>query len=479
MPKKKLELRPYQKRCVDFLLENDGGFVNLPPGAGKTAILLTFLKIWLKKNPGKKFLLTAPLNILYDAWTEEPKTWAPGIRVFNLHKEQKFDPEYDLYLVSPAQLQKLFQKHNKILRRFSGFAVDESTLYKNPYSLRTLAVHKMLEKMNYQVSIAMTGTVITKHLLDIYGQFFVVDQQKLSHDYMIFRSKFFTPSKDGRDWLPKPGAVDEILKRISYRTFTLTDEEYEKVGYPAKVEKDFYFNLTPKMYNKYKQLHKEFLLELEDKTLDRTQHKGKVYAGAVSYGYCTQFTSGNFYEPIFKEVPDPKNKGEKILKKVGAKANYVHRERLNVLEEILNSIEGYPALVAYEYTSDIELFKKLKLKNVRYINGQTNPSDTKKYIEEWNAGKVSVLFAQIRSASHGLNLQKGGNNVIFYQVPDDYEKYFQFLSRIVRPGQKKKMVSIYRIICRGTVDEILRLQILRKKTLTSNNFISKLKSLTV
>jgi len=468
-------LRKYQKRAVSFLKKNNGGAVFLRPGAGKTAITLTYLRSWFKENPEKKVLVIGPLNVVYDAWEEEPKKWFSTLKVFNLHREA-YQPGYQLYLINPNQFVR--QISNRWMREFSGLIVDESTMFKTVDSQRTEKYHRFIDVVPLEMSMILTGTPYTKNLLDIYCPYYAIDRKRLGPDYYFYRGKFFEPDSTGRKWEPKEGAQEEIVRRLSHKSFILTEKEEAEIGYPETVFNDLYFKLDPKNWKIYSKFQQDLILELDTKTIDKSHHANKVYTGAVTYNYCSQFVQGNFYEPVFKKIPHPKKEGETKLKKVGNNINFAHNLRLDVLKNLLDVLNGDPLFVIYNFTSDLTLFKKLKLKPSEYaiVKGGMSPTEVKAILKKWNEGKLICVFAQIKTVSHGLNLQFGGSNICYFSCPDDYELYFQSLHRLVRPGARKRFVTIHRIICRYTVDEIRRLQILEGKEYGAKEFNTALRN---
>lgn len=475
-------LRPYQKRGVAFLSKNNGGALFLPPGAGKTIITLTFFDRWLRKNKNKPILLIAPLGVMYDAWEYEPKQNFPNLKICNIHKTG-YLPGHQIYLINPERFVIDIKHNEKYLRLMRGVCVDESTMFKNCFSgyngkvNRTQNFHRYIDVINPIMRLILTGTPITRNLLDIYGQYYLIDKWALGGNFNIYRSEFFEPMPDGRSWMAKEGTVDRIVKILSKKSFILTPKEEKQIGYPKVLESDLYFRLSPRIQKKYNKLHKDFILEVAGHTIDKTQHKGKIYSGAVNYGYCTQFTSGNMYEAITKLIPDPKNPSKMIIKKIGNKINYIHKERLNVLSHLIDTLQGDPLFVLYQHSSDLDMFKRIKVKNSEIIKGGMTVTQKASIISRWNSGKITVLYAQIKTVSHGLNLQFGGSNVCFYTMPDDYELYNQAFKRVARPGQKAAQVTVNRIIARNTVDEIQRLQILNRKTFTADQFNKKLREI--
>lgn len=463
MPLKHPPLRPYQKRATAFLKKNDGGAVFLRPGAGKSAAVCKWVSGVLRKDKGSKFLLVSMLSVIYDAWQHEPAKWATNIKVRNIHKDGYADDGSNFYVLNPERFVKAIKTNEPWIRKFNGFIIDESTIIKNYYAPkkdkktgqtkfhRTYYFLRFLDVVKPTYRAIITGTPVERHLMDLWSQMYVVDKKLLGSDFWRFRSIFFEPAPDGYGWLTRDGAQEEILKRISIKTFTITKAEEDKIGYPKEIENDIYFTLSEKSMKKYKQLEKDFLIDLDNILVDKSKHKGKLWGNAVSYTYLSQFTSGAVYH---------KKEDERV-----SKAEYIHEERLTVLRDLLQVLDGAPLLVLYHNNFDITYFKKLKIKKARYLKDASSAAEAQNILDEWNTGKLTVLFAQISKASHGLNLQFGGRDICYYNVPHDYGLVYQSRHRLVRPGQKSDSVTIHRIICRRTVDEIKRLQILRNKTL--------------
>ena len=87
-------------------------------------------------------------------------------------------------------------------------------------------------------------------------------------------------------------------------------------------------------------------------------------------------------------------------------------------------------LVAYNYKADLARILA-KFPQAEYL---TKAADT---IERWNAGKVPMLLAHPASAGHGLNLQHGGNIIVWFGLNWSLELYQQFNARLHRQGQTK------------------------------------------
>jgi SNF2 family DNA or RNA helicase len=72
--------------------------------------------------------------------------------------------------------------------------------------------------------------------------------------------------------------------------------------------------------------------------------------------------------------------------------------------------------------------------------------------DDWNARKIDILLAHPASAAYGLNLQKGGNHVIWFGLNWSLELYQQANKRLHRQGQTEKVI-VHHLVVEGGVDE--------------------------
>ena len=116
--------------------------------------------------------------------------------------------------------------------------------------------------------------------------------------------------------------------------------------------------------------------------------------------------------------------------------------------ELIESLQGKPALVFYNFKHDkfriLEALEKTDL-NVRELRA---PQDQ----DDWNSGKVDILLAHPASAAYGLNLQEGGNHVVWFGLTWNYEQYTQANARLHRQGQNERVI-VHHLVCQGTRDE--------------------------
>ena len=143
----------------------------------------------------------------------------------------------------------------------------------------------------------------------------------------------------------------------------------------------------------------------------------------------------------------------------------IHDRKLEALEDLIESANGKPLLVAYWFKHDRE--RILKRFPARDINA-------KKDIEDWNEGKIPVALIHPASAGHGLNLQEGGSTIVWFSLTWSLELYQQLNARLYRQGQKHTVI-IEHLVTEGTVDEDI-LRAIEKKDNTQNAMIEAVKA---
>ena len=148
----------------------------------------------------------------------------------------------------------------------------------------------------------------------------------------------------------------------------------------------------------------------------------------------------------------------------------IHDKKLDALEDILEANES-PILLCYWFKHDLtRIEKKLKELKVKYAK-----IDSEESINNWNKGLYKVGLVHPASAGHGLNLQEGGNTIVWYGLTWSLELYQQTNARLYRQGQRSDTVVIIHIVTAGTIDEDI-LAALKNKDVTQNRLIEAVKA---
>jgi SNF2 family DNA or RNA helicase len=278
--------------------------------------------------------------------------------------------------------------------------------------------------------------------MDLWAEFKVLDMGKrLGRFITHYRDEFFQPDKRNGiqvfSYKPRPGAEDEIYRRISDITISMKSTDYLKM--PECVMNEVQVTLSDKEREAYDTLRRDLVLTLKDEEIDAAN------AAALSGKLC-QMANGAIY-------------GE------DKRAIHLHDQKLDALEDLIEGANGKPVLVAYWYKHDLDRIQKRFA--VREIK-------TSRDIDDWNAGTIPVGLIHPASAGHGLNLQAGGATLIWFGLTWSLELYQQTNARLWRQGQKETVV-IHHIITRGTIDEKI-MKALKSKEGTQSALIEALKA---
>ena len=304
---------------------------------------------------------------------------------------------------------------------FDGVVLDELSSFKSPSSKRFKAMRKVRPLIKHIVGL--TGTPSPNGLIDLWAQIYLLDQGKrLGRTLTEYRNRYFNPGRRNGyvvyDWVPKDGAEDEIYRRISDICISMKACDYLKL--PERVDVVRAVKLNDEAQAAYTEMEKEAVLELGPNEI--------VDAGtaAVVSGKLLQIANGAVYDE-------------------DGKTHIIHESNLDTLEDVIESVNGRPVLVFYAYQHDLERIMQ-RFPQARKLEGSAE-------IDAWNRGEIPILLAHPAGAGHGLNLQAGGNHIVWFGLTWSLELYQQANARIYRQGVKGERVTITHLVAEGTIDE--------------------------
>ena len=472
-----------QKKAVKFLLEHAAAALLADPGIGKSSIVLGAFKVLKKKGLANKMLVIAPLKVAHLVWPYEVKKWIDfnGFTVEVLHgskKDEALRREADIYVINYEGLDWLMGAEKRTdgrgrvsvqidLSRFRalGFdtlVMDELTKMKNTQSGRFKTMKAALNTFGRRWGL--TGTPVPNGLIDLFGQMYVLDQGRALGQYVThYRQKYFIPSHDGFDWHLRKGADKEIFERIEPTALRLDADDY--IDMPEVVMNRIMFDLPPKIRQIYDALEEEMITKIDDNLI--------VASNAASASMkCRQVCNGGLYlDPTVLELIGDK------LPKLGAKRDHLdlHQEKSDLLEDLVNELQGSPLLVAYDFNHDLDRLLGRFGKDTPFLGGGVNAKRAKDIEGAWNRGEIPLLFGHPQSIGHGLNLQQAGNHVCWYSLTFNFELYDQFIRRVWRQGNKRERVFVHHLLARNTVDEVMW-HAIQGKDKTQTNFLEMLRS---
>jgi len=454
-----INFHKYQEKAISFLLGQGCGGLFLSPGLGKSPITLEVIAELLDKKKIRKTLIIAPLRVVYSTWPTEIKKWLDfeDLTYTILHgtqKDKNLEKDVDIYLMNPDGLSWLIRtldptgKKKEIEHKFDMLVIDESSQFKHTNTARFKLLKKILN--DFRRKTILTGSPVANGYLGIFGQIYILDQGLSLGRYIThFKNKYFTPSGyEGYTWTIQPDGEGRILKAIEPYVMHMSAEDFLEM--PELIYVDRKVDLPPAAMKIYQEVKKELISSIGEEDL---------VAGSASVASmkCRQIANGGVY----------------LVSGDVESVRHIHDEKTKELRSLIDELEGSPALVAYEFKHDLARIRKEFGEDIPHIGSGVSPKDTMQIVDDWNAGKISVLVCHGKSMAHGLNMQQSGNAVIFYSIPWDLETYEQLIRRVYRQGQKNR-VFVYHIAARNTVDTTI-LRSLKEKDNTQKGFLNWLK----
>jgi SNF2 family DNA or RNA helicase len=428
----------YQLRALGFvisrLLDEDkpghkGCGLWLEMGLGKTVVVLSAID-WLIDNlEVRKVLVVGPVRVVSHGWPAEIEKWA-HTRWIRYSRILGGVRERQRGALRQAQVYLINYENLRWLIRFwsvnGGWpydmvVFDESSKMKSPGAKRFQAFRGILQGLNVEKVITLTGTPADNALQDLWAPTFLLDRgASLGRTADAFRSRWFRPHPAGYGYVRLPHSKDEIMERIRPIHLSMRTKDY--LTLPPLIHTKIMVDLPPQARALYDRLERELYAILDSGTELRMAN------AAVAKQKARQAANGALY------LPDSKAWEE------------VHSAKLDALEDIIEEANGNPVLVGVAFHSDYDRIL------ARFSKARRLDKDPKT-IDKWNNNEIPILLTHPASAGYGLNLQLGGANIItHFSLPWSLGQLQQFVARLFRQGQVNPVFN-HMILARDTVDE--------------------------
>lgn len=441
----------YQQYAIEKIAENNACGLFLDMGMGKTVSTLTAIKE-LKCNyfDVNKVLIIAPLRVAKMTWSCEVEKWdhLEGLKVSKVLGTEKqrlaaLKADADIYIINRENTEWVVNHYGRSWP-FDMVVIDELSSFKSSSSRRFKALRKVRPLIKRIVGL--TGTPTPNGLIDLWPQLYLLDRgERLGKTLTGYRKEYFDPGQKNwqtgvvYNYVPKATAEKAIYDKISDICVSMKADDYLEV--PELIEIPVEIELDPNDYKKYESLEKDLVLSISE-----TEDIEAMTAAGLS-NKLLQMANGAVYD-------EQKN------------YHIIHDEKLRALEEIIEAANGKPVIVYYNFKHDLERIQDC-FKDVRAL-------ETENDIKEWNEGKIQLLALHPASAGHGLNLQQGGNIIVWFGLNWSLELYQQANARLHRQGQTSK-VTAYLLTTKGTIDEDL-IAALGSKGITQDKLLNALKA---
>jgi hypothetical protein len=483
----KEEMHPYQiEEALGFIRKNPFSALFISMGMGKTVICATLIAELLQDFHEGKILVIGPNRVVSDTWPSEFRAWSHTAGYdFTLIREDEDDPrieaarlldrrqapdrKWDRELMvangdcnvseklgptfetkARVAIRKELAKSKKCLHfinreqvewlcEFYGknwpyrtVIIDESSSFKDYKTERFKALAKIRRSPGFITRLhELTATPAAETYEHLFAQMYLLDLGKrLGKNITAYRNDHFLSNKWTHKYTLRDGHEKLILEKIKDICLVMDAKDYLNVDEPNIVERPV--KLPAKAMAFYDEMERESVVDLGDNVVVEAET-----AAALS-SKLLQMASGVLYETFMLEDFDTGD-FEKVKR-----VHHIHTAKMETLKEILEELSGEPVIVVYHFKSSLARLKKEFPKAAQMDRAG-------KCVKPWNDRKIPILLMHPQSGGHGLNLQFGGHNIVFYDLIWSLELWIQVIGRLARQGQKNP-VLVQVLTAIGTMD---------------------------
>lgn len=422
----------YQKTAMRWILEKPRCGLFLDMGLGKTVSTLTAVQQMIDDCEIDRVLVVAPKKVAETTWSTEAEKWEhlrdlKVVKVLGTEKQRclALEQKADVYVTGRDNFVWLVGKYGGQLP-FDALVIDELTSFKSAKSQRFKAMRIAVPSVKRV--IGLTGTPAPNGLIDLWAQMYCIDQgERLGKSVSRYRENYFETHKWNNIVVRcdvKKGCEEIIRNKIADICLSMQAKDYLQL--PDMITHTVTVHLSAKVMAAYTKFEKDKVLEFE---AEHGDEPANILANSAAglMNKLSQFANGAIYDEE-KQV------------------HALHDEKIDRLVEIVEAANGNSVLVFYQFKHDVpRIMSKLKGYKVRTYQGEAD-------LEDWNDGKIDVLLAHPASTAYGLNMQQGGHYIVWFGTGWNLEHYQQANARLHRQGQQHP-VTVYKLICAGTVDE--------------------------
>lgn len=433
-----MEYKPhnYQVYCIDRVVNDPAVGLFLQPGLGKTSITLSAINILrYYRWSVSKVLVIAPKKVAEATWSKEAAKWnhLQHLRIVTVlgtpatKRIRALNTPGDIYVINRENVAWLVDYYKQAWP-FDMVVLDESTSFKSQTAKRFKAL-KLVRRFIKRI-VLLTGTPAPKGLEDLWAQVFLLDGgARLGRTLGQYRQIYFNAKQNYRrdtgktynTYTPRPSSLDYVLKAIGDICISMKAEDYLEL--PDRIDHEIPVVLDSKTMKAYKKFEREMLLNVDDDTI-------AVTSAAAMTNKLLQFCAGAMYDADGNVV-------------------HIHDCKLDAYIELLEQLNGAPCLTLYGYKHDRDrILERLSRTDLR-VRVYSGPEDE----DAWNAGEVDVLLAHPASCALGLNLQAGGQHIVWYTPNWSFELNDQGVRRLWRQGSPYDKIIVHYLVVQGGVDE--------------------------
>jgi len=417
----------HQVETFKFLLAHPLSAVLSETGTGKTDPVVCSIDFRMAQGDVKRCLYICPETIKFEIAKEIEKRCNRKAVVLHGSSKQKLktlkEEKGDFYVVNYDSLHAIQDSLQK--KKFDAVICDESTYIKNPKSKRSRAACFIGESA--KVRILITGTPVTRDVLDIFGQYKFLNKNVFGSFASFKRHYCDYAHTGGFPILIGFKNLDDLTGKIHKLAIRYKKEDC--LDLPEKIFVKRPFSLSKESKAIYKELKTQAVAEINSKVFAVQNVLTKIIKLSQ---VCSGFLIRTPEEPITE----------------------FGTEKLTALLEFLEecNLEETKAVIWCRFKHSIKsLEKTLQAWGPQVLDGDT--VDKAAVLETFRTDKkCRILIANIQTGM-GYTINEA-SLAIYYETTYDLGQWLQSMDRNHRIGQTKK-VTYAVFVAEGTVEEAM------------------------
>jgi len=432
-----MDLWKHQQDAVEWAWSRAWSILHHGMGSGKTKTTLALILRCIAELAATRILVCCPKAVM-PAWAKQVSLWCPHVRVVLLDgstkgkKQRQFaNAMADLSpVIIVINYESAWRMDELEKQKWDVLVWDEIHRLKAPSGAASRWARRMTKKNQHARRYGLTGTLIPHSILDEWAIYASVEYplQTWPSTYTMMRAHFAVMNPH------QPGMV------IAYRNLP---EAHAKIAATTHhIKSADVLDLPP--------------IQFIDEPVELSPAESRLYR-EIEREFCGMCEAGNV---------TPKNALEQLLRLGQICGGYVRfdgeataqqisdghpAKAARVADMLEDSPQNEPFVFFCRFTSDIAAVRaaaNAASRTVSELSGARNE------LADWQAGRTTVLIAQIQSGGIGIDLTRAAY-AVFYSLGYSLAEYEQAVARLHRPGQERRTV-IYHLTAtangRSTVD---------------------------
>ncbi|HEY5327218.1 MAG TPA: DEAD/DEAH box helicase, partial [Mucilaginibacter sp.] len=460
------ELKPYQIKGFEHLLNVKHGANFSVPGSGKTSVVYAYFDRLRQEGLVDKLFVVGPFSS-FSPWEEEAQLCfgqrLNSARLVGLKRQSYYlqSSDYDLFLChyqtaanDISDIIRLCQKHNIMMvideshyiKRFDGGVWANALITISPYAKRR---------------IILSGTPMPNGFSDLWSQMtFLWPGKQLLGEKTTYKNRSENPNQ--REAIKKE--IRPFFYRVKKSDLGLPEPRFYRTEYALNpIQSQIYQALSIKLLSDLK-------IQPEDKKQLRQWRKAKMIRllqAASNPNLLSQYSEEFAIPPLSSD-------GLSIIKLVEKYSQYEMPSKFEAATKLVKELlsKGKKVILWTSFIHNIKMLES-NLQGINYytIHGAI-PRDDKedeafnreKQIREFKStNKPSLLIANPAACAESISLHKICHDAIYLDRTFNCGQYIQSLDRIHRIGlEKDEIVNYHILIAKNTIDETINRRIEEK-----------------